>query len=145
MGHVSDGQPDRRVGLKLSLRELGNGTIGPKIKTAMPRYNLFLYNQQSRVRYPETLNLPDVTAAQHVARRVANIFMEVVPYWGDLSPEQQHRYVVEIMDEAGGLLLTVPFTKRVRRRLGHRRYRTKKQPHQSISTDDVGGSGKGDS
>jgi hypothetical protein len=75
----------------------------------MPRYNLFLYNQHSRVRYPETLDLADIEAAQRIARRVANAFMEVVPYWGDLLPEQQSRYVVEIGDEAGGLLLTVPF------------------------------------
>ena len=75
----------------------------------MPRYSLFLYNRRKRVRYPESLNLPDVDAAQRVARRVADVFMEVVPYWDDLTPEQQNRYVVEIMDEAGGLLLTVPF------------------------------------
>jgi hypothetical protein len=75
----------------------------------MPRYNLFLYNQHSRVRYPETLDVPDVETAQRFARRVANAFMEVVPYWSDLSPEQQSRYVVEIVDEAGGLLLSVPF------------------------------------
>ena len=75
----------------------------------MPHYSLYLYNQRKRVRYPETLDLPDVDAAKRVARRVANVFMEVVPYWSDLSPDQQSRYVVEIMDEAGGLLLTVPF------------------------------------
>jgi hypothetical protein len=75
----------------------------------MPSYNLFLYNQHSRVRYPETLDVPDVDAAQRVARRVADVFMEVVPYWDELTPEQQHRYVVEIVDKAGGLLLTVPF------------------------------------
>jgi hypothetical protein len=75
----------------------------------MPRYNLFLYNQRKRVRYPETLDLPNVDAARRAARRVANIFMDVVPYWSDLSPDQQGRYVVEIMDEAAELLLTVSF------------------------------------
>jgi hypothetical protein len=30
-------------------------------------------------------------------------------YWDELTPEQQERYVVEVMDEAGGLLLTLPF------------------------------------
>lgn len=75
----------------------------------MPRYNLFLYNQHSRVRYPEILDVTDIEAAQSAARRVANIFMDVAPYWRDLSPEQQSRFVVEIGDEAGGLLLTVPF------------------------------------
>lgn len=75
----------------------------------MSRYNLFLYNQHSRVRYPETLDVPDIETAQRVARRVADVFMGVVPYWDELTPEQQHRYVVEIVDEADGLLLTVPF------------------------------------
>jgi hypothetical protein len=79
------------------------------IPAIMPRYNFFLYNQHSRVRYPETLELSDIDAAQRVARRVANVFMEVVPYWDDLTAEQQGRYVVEIADEADGLLLTVPF------------------------------------
>jgi hypothetical protein len=102
----------------------------------MPRYSLFLYNQHSRVRYPETLNLPDIGAARHVARRVANVFMEVVPYWGELSRDQQHRYVVEIVDEAGGVLLTVPFRERTRRRLGRLRRLAKKQkkPHRDRST-----------
>ncbi|WP_371827040.1 hypothetical protein [Microvirga sp. VF16] len=76
----------------------------------MPRYNLFLYNQYGRVRYPETLDVPDVDAAQRVARKVANVFMEVVPYWKDLSAKQQDDFVVEIVDEAGGLVLTVPFS-----------------------------------
>ena len=98
--------------MKLSLRDLGYGVFAPKITGIMPHYNLFLYNQHSRVRYPVTLNLPDVDAARHVARRVANVFMEVVPYWSELSADQQGRYVVEIVDEAGGLLLTVPFRER---------------------------------
>jgi hypothetical protein len=103
----------------------------------MPRFNLFLYNQHSRVRYPETLNVPDVDAAQRVARRVANIFMKVVPYWSELSLDQQGRYVVEIVDEAGELLLTVPFRERPRRRLSRLRHltRNKKKPHQDSSTD----------
>jgi hypothetical protein len=128
------------VSLQLSLRELGDNTFALKIRAAMPRYNLFLYDQQSRVRYPETLNLPDLDAAQHVARRVANVFMEVVPYWGDLSPDQQHRYVVEIVDEAGSLLLTVPFKERTRRRHIRLKQRTKKKrkPHRDSSTDGAG-------
>ncbi len=96
----------------------------------MPRYSLVLYNQRHRVRYPETLSLPDVDAAQRVARRVANVFMEVVPYWGDLTPDQQGRYVVEIVGEAGELLLTVPFRERTRRTLGRlkRSARKRKSP-----------------
>ena len=103
----------------------------------MPRFNLFLYNQHSRVRYPETLNLPDIGAAQRIARKVANTFMEVVPYWNDLTSVQQGRYVVEIVDEAGGLLLAVPFRERPRRRVNRLRQlrKNKKKPHQDGSTD----------
>jgi hypothetical protein len=75
----------------------------------MPRYNLFLYNQDSRVRYPETLDLPDDDAAQRVARRVAEVFMRVVPDWNDLSPDQQDDFVVEVDDEDGQTILRVPF------------------------------------
>ena len=106
----------------------------------MPRYNLFLCNQHSRVRYPATLNLPDIDAARLVARRVANTFMEVVPYWGDLTTAQQGRYVVEIMGEAGEPLLTVPFRDKRRRRLSRLRQprMNKKKPHQDSSTDGAG-------
>ncbi len=125
------------IGLKLYLRELGFRAFDPKNIDAMPRYNLFLYNQRKRVRYPETLDLPDVDAAQRVARRVANIFMDVVPYWSDLSPDHQGRYVVEIMDEAGGLLLTVPFRAKRKRKLVRLKRLTsgRKKPHQDHSTD----------
>lgn len=75
----------------------------------MPRYNLFIYNRYRRVQYPETLSLPDLDAVQRIARKVAQVFIDVVPYWGELTPEQQRRYVVEVMDEAGVLLLAVPF------------------------------------
>jgi len=92
-----------------SFEQIDDEVLLANIPVAMPRYNLFLYNQHSRVRYPETLDVPDIEAAQRIAQRVANAFMDVVPYWSDLSPEQQSRFVVEIGDEAGGLLLTVPF------------------------------------
>jgi hypothetical protein len=103
----------------------------------MPRYSLVLYNQRHRVRYPETLSLPDIDAAQHVARRVAHTFRKVVPYWGDLTADQQGRYVVEIVSEAGELLLTVPFRDKRKRRLSRLRQlrMNKKKPHQDCSTD----------
>ncbi|KFG67933.1 hypothetical protein [Microvirga sp. BSC39] len=110
------------------------------IPAIMPRYNLFLYNQRKRVRYPETLDLPDVDAAQGIAQRVANVFMEVVPYWDELTSEQQNRYVVEIVDEAGELLLTVPFRRKRKRRLVRLKGSIikRKRPHQDHSTDGAG-------
>jgi hypothetical protein len=107
------------------------------IPSTMPHYSLFLSNQRKRVRYPETVELSDVDAAQRAARRVADVFMEVVPYWDELTTAQQRRYVVEILDEAGGLLLTVPFRQHRKRkliRLKHLMTRRKK-PHQDCSTD----------
>jgi hypothetical protein len=103
----------------------------------MPRYSLVLYNQRQRVRYPETLSLPDVDAARQVAQRIANIFMEVVPYWADLTPDLQSRYVVEILGEAGELLLTVPFRDRRKRRLVRLKHSMvkRKKPHQDHSSD----------
>jgi hypothetical protein len=69
------------------------------IPAVMPHYRLFLYNQHSRVRYPGTFNLPNVDAARAVGLRVAQIFMQVVPYWRDLSADQREDSVVEIIDE----------------------------------------------
>ena len=75
----------------------------------MPKYSFFVWNKRSRVRYPRTLELPDVEAAREVASRIARIFIEVVPYWGDLSSEQRNSFVVEIVDEDGQTVLMVPF------------------------------------
>jgi hypothetical protein len=75
----------------------------------MPQYNLFVCNQHNRIRYPRNFDLPDVEAARAAALRVAKVFMEVVPYWKDLSSKQQEGFVVQIVDEVGGLLLTVRF------------------------------------
>jgi hypothetical protein len=103
----------------------------------MPRYSLFIYNQRNRVRYPETLDLPDIDAAQHVARRIAKVFMEAVPYWNDLTPEQQDRYVVEIVGEAGEPLMTMPFREKRKRPLIRlkRSIAGRKKPHQDRSSD----------
>jgi hypothetical protein len=75
----------------------------------MTAYSYFIWNKRSRVKYPKTFDLPDVDAAREVASRIARIFVEVVPYWGDLSSEQRSDIVVEIVDEAGETVLTVPF------------------------------------
>ncbi len=75
----------------------------------MPQYTLFISSQQRRIKYPKSYDLPDVEAARQVALRVARVFVEVVPYWNDLSPDQQNSFLVEIDDEGGQTLLTVPF------------------------------------
>jgi hypothetical protein len=75
----------------------------------MPQYSLFISDQHRRIRYPKSHNLPDVEAARRVALRVARVFIEVVPYWNELSFEQQNDFVVEVDDESGQTVLTVPF------------------------------------
>ncbi len=44
-----------------------------------------------------------------LALKIARIFIEVVPYWGELSSKQRNDFVVEILDEDGQTVLTVPF------------------------------------
>jgi hypothetical protein len=75
----------------------------------MPQYSLFVCSQDDRIKYPKSYDLPDVEAARRVALRVAKVFMEVVPYWNDLSPEQQNDFVVQIDDESSQTVLIVPF------------------------------------
>lgn len=75
----------------------------------MPRYSLFIRYLHNRIRYPKSYDLPDVESARRTALRVAKTFMEVVPYWNDLSPDQQDEFVVEIDDEGGQTVLIVPF------------------------------------
>jgi hypothetical protein len=75
----------------------------------MPQYNLFISDQHRRIKYPKSQNLSDVDAARRLALRVAQVFIEVVPYWDHLTPEQQNDFVVEIDDESGHTVLTVPF------------------------------------
>jgi hypothetical protein len=63
----------------------------------MSQYNLFICNQQRRIKYPKSYHLTNVEAARRVALRVAKVFMEVVPY------------LVEIDDEGGQTVLVVLF------------------------------------
>ena len=75
----------------------------------MPQYSLFVCSQDDRIKYPKSYDLPNVEAARQVALRVAKVFMEVVPYWNDLSPQQQSDFAVQIDDESGQTVLIVPF------------------------------------
>jgi len=75
----------------------------------MSQYSFFVWNKRNRIRYPRTLDLPDVTTARKAALKIANIFVDVVPHWRDLSFQQRNTFVVEIVDETGQTVLTVPF------------------------------------
>ena len=75
----------------------------------MPQYTLFISNQHRRIKYPKNYDLPDLEPARQVALRVARVFVDVVPYWDDLLPDQQDSFAVEIDDEGGQTILIVPF------------------------------------
>jgi hypothetical protein len=76
----------------------------------MPEYSFFVWNKRSRVRYPKSFYLHDVEAAYQIATKIAQVFVEVVPYWEDLSSRQRDDFVVEIRDVTGQTVLTVPFS-----------------------------------
>ncbi len=75
----------------------------------MPQYTLFVDNKQRRIKYPRSFDLPDVEAARKAALRLVRVFSEIVPYWDELSDEQQGAFAVEVADEEGRTILTIPF------------------------------------
>ena len=75
----------------------------------MPEYSFYIWNTRNRIKYPRTFDLSDVEVARVVALKIARIFVEVVPYWGELSSKQRNDFVVEILDATGQTVLTVPF------------------------------------
>ena len=75
----------------------------------MPQYSVFVGNQSTRIKYPRDFDVADAEAARTIALRIARVFVEVVPYWNDLSSDQQNDFFVEIADETGKTVLSVPF------------------------------------
>ena len=63
----------------------------------------------TRIKYPRDFDVADAEAARTIALRIARVFVEVVPYWNDLSSDQQNDFFVEIADETGKTVLSVPF------------------------------------
>ena len=77
--------------------------------SGMTHYSFFVWNSRNRVKYPRSYDLPDVAAAGEAALKIADIFADVVPNWSDLPFQQRDTFVVEIVDETGQTVLTVPF------------------------------------
>jgi hypothetical protein len=75
----------------------------------MPKYSFFVSNKRKRIKYPKSFYLTDVEGARQVAVRIAQAFSRAVPGWSELSSGQHSNFVVEIVDEAGETVLTVPF------------------------------------
>ena len=75
----------------------------------MTHYSFFVWNSRNRVKYPRSYDLPDVVAARKAALKIADIFVEVVPHWDDLYSQQRNTFVVEVVEETGQTVLTIPF------------------------------------
>jgi hypothetical protein len=75
----------------------------------MPQYTLFVWNKRRRIKYPGCVDLPDIETAREAALRIARLLTEVFPFWNALSYMQQDNFVVEVVDEEGRTVLTVPF------------------------------------
>jgi hypothetical protein len=75
----------------------------------MPQYDFFVWNKRSRVKYPRSYRLDDIEAAREVAARIALVFSEVAPLWGELSSDRKDNFAVEVVDESGQTVLTLPF------------------------------------
>lgn len=76
--------------------------------SAMPQYTLFISNKRNRVKYPRSFDLPDADTARKAAQKLVRVFSESAPYWNELSYEQKGDFMVEITDEEGRVVLTVP-------------------------------------
>ncbi len=74
----------------------------------MTHYQFFLWNKHGRYRYPKTLNIPHVEAAHRVALRIAGVLLENALLWRGWSAEERTDFVIDITDEAGQIVLTVP-------------------------------------
>jgi len=76
---------------------------------AMPKYSFFVRSRRNRIRYPKGFQLADVEAARQGAERIARAFSRVVPRWSELTSNQRKNFMVEVVDETGQTVLTVPF------------------------------------
>jgi hypothetical protein len=77
----------------------------------MPQYEFYFRHNDKRVKYPRSLNLPGIDAAHEVALKLARALIKASAFWTDLSAETRNAFMVEIVDEAGQIVLTLPFIK----------------------------------
>jgi hypothetical protein len=80
----------------------------PKVTGGMTHYQLFLWNKHGRYRYPRSVNVPDVKAAHRLALRMAGVLLENALLWRGWSAEERKDFALDITDEAGQTVLTVP-------------------------------------
>lgn len=74
----------------------------------MLNHDLYVRTQHRRVKYPRRLYLPSVEAAHEAAVRLARIFVEGRSCWEDVSIGASDAFTVDIVNEAGQAILTIP-------------------------------------
>jgi len=75
----------------------------------MPQYSIYVLATRGRVKYPRSFDQPNAEAARKIALRIAQVFIKAIPGWEDLPPDEQDAFVLEIVNEKGQVVLTVPF------------------------------------
>jgi hypothetical protein len=80
------------------------------ILLVMPQYSLHIWNGRDRYGHPRKLDLPSIEAAHAVALQLARVLIAARSSWRELPIEARKQLVIEIVDEAGQTVLTVPFT-----------------------------------
>ncbi|MFC5483426.1 DUF6894 family protein [Microvirga aerilata] len=74
----------------------------------MAQYQLFLRNKHDRYKYPMSVNVSDIEAAHCFALRMANVLLENTLLWRGWSAKERTNFVVDVTDEPGQAVLTVP-------------------------------------
>jgi hypothetical protein len=73
----------------------------------MPTYDVYVWTKFRRMKYPRSLNIPSLEAAHSVALRMARVFIGLMSSRTDLAIIGSD-FVVEVVDQAGRAVLTVP-------------------------------------
>ncbi len=74
---------------------------------AMPSYDVYVWTNFRRLKYPRGLNIPSLEAAHTVALMMARVFMSLRAPRGHL-PLAERDFLVEVVNEDGRAVLIVP-------------------------------------
>ena len=73
----------------------------------MPTYDVYVWTNFRRLKYPRGLNVPSLGAAHSVALTMARVFMGLKSPRGHL-PLAERDFLVEVVNEDGRTVLAVP-------------------------------------
>jgi hypothetical protein len=74
----------------------------------MAHYYLYTWTRWGRYKHSESLAAPDVEAAHVIALKMARVLRDAMLFRRNSSTEAHEDFVVEIADETGQTVLTVP-------------------------------------